>query len=142
VPWLGLALALTFGFYGLCRKLAKIPSLPGLAFETLALAPIAIAWATDVPTEARTPLVIALLAGAGVATALPLLWFNEAAQRMPLTVLGVLQYLAPTGQFLVGTFVFHEAFSRETLVAFAFIWVGLALYTGDALSGWRPQPRG
>jgi len=137
VPWLGLALAVSFGVYGLCRKLAKIPSLPGLAFETLALAPIALAWATDVPVDARTPLTLVLLAGAGVATALPLLWFNEAAQRMPLTVLGVLQYLAPTGQFLVGTLVFHEAFSREKLVAFAFIWVGLALYTADGFRSWR-----
>lgn len=141
VPWLGLALALSFGFYGLLRKLAKIPSLPGLAFETLALAPLALAWATDVPVDARTPLIFALLAGAGVATALPLLWFNEAAQRMPLTVLGVLQYLAPTGQFLVGTLVFHEAFTREKLVAFAFIWVGLALYTTDAFRAWRPHAK-
>lgn len=137
VPWLGLALAFSFGFYGLFRKLAKIASLPGLAFETVALAPLALAWAHEVPLEARTPVVFALLVGAGAMTALPLLWFNEAAQRLPLTVLGVLQYLAPTGQFLVGTLVFHEPFTREKLIAFGFIWVGLALYTADALRSWR-----
>lgn len=137
VPWLGLALAFSFGFYGLFRKLAKIASLPGLAFETVALAPLALAWVNEVPFEERTPVVIALLVGAGVMTALPLLWFNEAALRLPLTVLGVLQYLAPTGQFLVGTLIFHEPFTRETLVAFGFIWLGLALYTTDAWRTWR-----
>lgn len=137
VPWLGLALAFSFGFYGLFRKLAKIASLPGLAFETLVLAPLALGWVRDVPLEARTPFVAALLVGAGVMTALPLLWFNEAAQRLPLTVLGVLQYLAPTGQFLVGTLVFHEPIARDKLVAFCFIWIGLALYTVDAWRTWR-----
>ncbi len=136
-PWLGLTLAGTFAVYGLLRKLARFTSLPGLAFESLALAPLAVFVLPQVPAEARTPLNGALLLGAGVVTALPLLWFNEAAKRMPLTVLGLLQYLSPTGQFLVGVLVFREVFSREKLVAFAFVWAGLVVFTADALRQWN-----
>lgn len=137
VPWLGLTLAGTFGVYGLVRKIAKFPSLAGLAFESLALAPIALFLLGDVPSDARTAGTGALLVTSGIVTALPLVWFNEAAQRLPLTVLGLLQYLSPTLQFLVGVLVFREAFSSEKLIAFACIWCGLALYTGDALRAWR-----
>jgi chloramphenicol-sensitive protein RarD len=135
-PWLGLTLAVTFAVYGLLRKMAKFTSLPGLAFESLALAPLAIVVVPQVPPEARTALNVALLVGSGVVTALPLLWFNEAAKRMPLSVLGLLQYLSPTGQFLVGVFVFHEAFSPEKFLAFALVWAGLAVFTADALRQW------
>ena len=139
IPWLGLTLAATFGLYGLLRKIAKFPSLAGLAFESLTLAPVAAFVVGDVPAEARTLGTGALLVASGIVTALPLLWFNEAAQRLPLTVLGLLQYLAPTLQFLVGVAVFREAFSREKFVAFACIWCGLALYTGDALRAWHRE---
>jgi chloramphenicol-sensitive protein RarD len=140
-PWLGLALAGTFGVYGLLRKMVRFTSLPGLAFESLALTPLALFVLPQIPSEARTLAHAALLVGAGVVTALPLLWFNEAARRLPLTVVGLLQYLSPTGQFLVGALVFHEPFSREKLVAFAFVWVGLAVFTGDALRQWHASRR-
>jgi chloramphenicol-sensitive protein RarD len=140
-PWLGLALAGTFGVYGLLRKMVSFPSLPGLAFESLALAPFAFVLLPRVPPEAHTPAHAALLVGAGVVTALPLLWFNEAAKRLPLTVVGLLQYLSPTGQFLVGVLVFHEPFSRDKLLAFAFVWAGLAIFTADALRQWSASRR-
>lgn len=136
-PWLGLTLAVTFAVYGLLRKIARFTSLAGLAFESLALAPLAILVVPEVPPEARTPLHVALLVGSGIVTALPLLWFNEAAKRMPLTVLGLLQFLSPTGQFLVGLLVFREAFSPEKFLAFALVWAGLAVFTADALRQWR-----
>jgi len=132
-PWLGISLAATFGLYGLLRKQANFTALPGLSFESLILAPLAAYLLFDIPKSAQTSSTWSLLVGAGLVTALPLLWFTEAARRLPLSLLGVMQYLAPTGQFLVGVLVFNEPFTSEKLTAFCLIWFGLILFSADTL---------
>ncbi|MBI5381459.1 MAG: EamA family transporter RarD [Opitutae bacterium] len=139
LPWIALALAATFGAYGLLRKRSPLGSLAGLTVETLLLAPLALAylyWCHRQGTGALGRVSLrehAFVLSAGVVTAVPLLLFAYGARRIRLTTLGLLQYLAPTGSFLVGVFVYGEAFDHDRLLAFACIWLGLALYTADNL---------
>ena len=138
LPWLGLAIGIAFGAYGLVRKVAPLGALEGMTLETLILAPLAIgamAWwwggsATSFPApDAATN---AWLVGLGPATTVPLLLFALAARKLSLTTLGLLQYLSPTIQFLLGIWLFREPFSATRLVGFALIWGALALYTFDS----------
>lgn len=142
LPWIALSLAGTFSLYGLARKVVPVRTLPGLFFETLmvtAPAAVYLLW-----LEASAPAggalfhaglaSDALLLGAGVATALPLVFFSTAAKRLKLATLGVMQYMAPTGQFLLGVFVYREPFDEIMLFSFCFIWLGVAVY---ALHGLR-----
>jgi chloramphenicol-sensitive protein RarD len=140
LPWIGLVLGLSFGAYGLLRKVAVLGALEGLTLETMILAPAAVAamawwWgasATSFPApDAATN---AWLVGLGPATTVPLLLFALAARRLSLTSLGLLQYVSPTIQFLLGIWLFKEPFSAIRFVGFALIWLALALYT---LDGWR-----
>jgi chloramphenicol-sensitive protein RarD len=140
VPWIALALAFSFGGYGLLRKTAKLGALEGLSFETMVLFPLAAAyvvWLTVhgenafINTDSNTTRV--LLMAAGPITAIPLLLFASGARQIPLSVLGLLQYLSPTLQFLLGVWIFHEAFSAERLVGFALIWLALALFAAEGL---------
>jgi chloramphenicol-sensitive protein RarD len=144
LPWIGLVLGLSFGAYGLLRKVAVLGALEGLAFETMILAPfaaiaMAVWWgssATSFPAPgAGTNL---WLLGLGPATTIPLLLFAAGARRLSLTSLGLLQYLSPTVQFLLGIWLFHEAFTPMRLVGFAMIWIALVVYTAD---GWRTSRR-
>ncbi|MCG2585747.1 EamA family transporter RarD [Massilia sp. TS11] len=142
MPWIALALALSFGFYGLMRKTAALGALEGLTIETLALFPLAagyLLWqsaaGTNVFANADWGLTRWVLIGAGPVTAVPLLLFAAGARRIPLSLLGLLQYVAPTMVFLTGTLLFHEPFSSERLVGFLVIWAALALYAGEGL--WR-----
>ncbi len=136
-PWIALALAGTWGGYGLMRKQSPLGALTGLTVETLLIVPFAIAflvWRQSTGFGAFghvDALSHALLFGAGIVTAVPLLLFAYGARRIRLSTLGLLQYLAPTVQFAIGVAVYHEPFSRERAVSFAFIWIGLALYTAD-----------
>ncbi|HWP39298.1 MAG TPA: EamA family transporter RarD [Tepidisphaeraceae bacterium] len=140
LPWIALALALSFGFYGLLRKLAPVGAMPGLTVETAilfvpALATIflydpANALAIDVKS-------LFLLMLAGVVTAVPLLLFTAAARRLRLATMGFLQYLAPTCQFLLAVFAFHEPFSGADLTSFCLIWTALLIYSWDSYVGWR-----
>ena len=138
-PWIALALATTFGLYGLIRKVVAVESVPGLAVETLLLTPLAagfLLWATWHGTGAlghSGALVDVLLIGSGLATALPLALFAYGARLIPLSTLGLVQYIGPTLQFLTGILVFHEAFPRSRAIGFAFIWAGLAIYAADGL---------
>jgi chloramphenicol-sensitive protein RarD len=140
LPWIGLILGLSFGAYGLLRKVASLGALEGLTLETMILAPAAIAamawwWggsATSFP--APTAAANAWLIGLGPATTVPLLLFALAARKLSMTTLGLLQYLSPTIQFLLGIWLFHEPFGATRLVGFALIWIALGLYT---LDGWR-----
>ena len=143
-PWIALSLAATFGAYGLLRKKSPLGPLVGLGLETLLLAPAALAflvWREANGSgalghvDARTH---GLLLSAGVVTAVPLLLFAYGARRIRFTTLGLLQYIAPTVQFVLGTMIYAEPFTRAQASAFAFIWAGLALYTFDNL--WN-QPR-
>lgn len=137
LPWIALALALTFGFYGLLRKRSALGPLTGLAVETTLLAPFAIAllfWRHHTGEGAlghASAGTQALVFSTGVVTAIPLLLFAYGARRIRLTTLGLLQYIAPTVQFSLGVAVFHEPFARDRALAFAFIWAGLAIYTFD-----------
>jgi len=138
LPWVSLALALSFGFYGLIRKQAPVAALPGLVVETWMLVPIACAWLLLNPTAMSaqpafyTTTEALWLMAAGPVTLIPLVSFNAAARHLPYTTLGFLQYLAPTLVLLQAVLLFGEHLSSTTLVAFAFIWAGLALYSVDA----------
>lgn len=138
LPWVSLTLALTFGFYGLIRKQAPVAALPGLVVETWLLLPLAIGWLLLSPNAASTqaefwstPEALWLVA-AGPITLVPLVCFNAAARHLPYTTLGFLQYLAPTLVMLQAIFLFGEHFDPSKLVAFSFIWAGLAIYSVDA----------
>jgi chloramphenicol-sensitive protein RarD len=147
LPWIALALAATFGTYGLLRKQSPLGPLTGLAVETALLSPFALLlllWRVYEGTGAlghAAPLTQILVVSTGVVTAVPLLLFAYGARRLKLTTLGVLQYAAPTGQFALGILVYHERFTRERAQAFALIWTGLAIYTADAVWAGRRRPR-
>ena len=142
-PWIALALAGSFGLYGLLRKTAPLGAAEGLALETLMQAPIALAliawWAWAGASAMRTddPVTMAWLLAAGPFTAIPLLLFAAGARRVTLATLGLLQYLGPTLQFLIGVFVYGEPFSANRAVGFVLIWAALALYTGESIWVWR-----
>lgn len=134
-PWIALTLAITFGFYGLLRKTASLGALEGLSLETAVLCLPAIPYlvylesvgtASFGHTGAMTSI---LLAFAGVVTALPLLLFAYAARRVTLATVGILQYIAPTGQFLLGVLVYGETFTKTRLVGFGVIWIALFIYS-------------
>ncbi len=145
LPWIALFLALTFGFYGLLRKRAPVDALNGLFVETLVTAPLALAWlawlgAGEALHFGRDTLTSALLPLAGVLTAVPLMLFAVGAQRLPLSTIAFLQYLAPSLNFLLAVFAFGEPFGVAQLVGFAFIWSALALYSADMLRAARREP--
>jgi chloramphenicol-sensitive protein RarD len=138
LPWIGLALALSFGAYGLLRKVAVLGALEGLTLETMILAPAAVAamawrWGSS-PTSFPGPdfATDAWLLGLGPATTIPLLLFAAAARRLSLTTLGLFQYVSPTIQFLLGIWLFHEPLTAARLAGFVCIWAALALYSVDS----------
>ncbi len=139
VPWVALALAVTFGFYGLIRKRARVDATAGLLTEVWLLAPLAALYVTWLsraglghfgsPTRHS-----ALLAASGVVTAVPLIWFANGVQRLRLSTVGLLQYLNPTMQFAIAVFAFGEPFTAAHAVAFGCIWISLAIYTAEAVA--------
>ena len=139
LPWIALVLAFSFGFYGLLRKMAALGALEGLALETLMLSPLVLPvllwWtATHDGAWSQGDLgVSAWLALSGPLSALPLLLFAAAARRLPLATVGLVQYLSPSIQLLLGIWVFHEPFSTARLVGFGCIWAALALVSAEAL---------
>jgi chloramphenicol-sensitive protein RarD len=145
IPWIGLALALTFALYGLIRKVAAVDALPGSTLELLLLCPFGLIYAlTHSPSGRTGPLdlwTVSFLIGAGAMTALPLLWFTLAARRLRLATVGFLQYLAPTGQFLIGVFVYHEEVSGAELRGFILVWCALAVFSWAMLRTQRSPPQ-
>ncbi len=142
-PWVGLSLAVSFGFYGLIRKIVPTEPLVGLSTETALLLPVALAYiayisatGTAVAESADLGLWL-LLIGGGVVTALPLLWFVQAAKRLQYTTLGLVQYVAPSIQFMLAVFLYDEVFTDAHLVTFACIWGGLVIYTVDSAHAYR-----
>ncbi|HME72053.1 MAG TPA: hypothetical protein VKM54_19610 [Myxococcota bacterium] len=144
LPWISLELALTFGLYGLLRKVAPMAPLVSLSIETALLCPVAafyLAW-----LEARggsafsssDPRTAWLLILAGVVTALPL----HAAERLRLSTLGLFQYLAPSGHFFLAVLAYGEPFTPAHGVAFGCIWIALAVYSMDAVRAQRTRPSG
>ncbi len=144
-PWIALLLAGSFGLYGLLKKTAGVGAVEGLAVETAVLAPLAAAYllllgpAGTVPGEGAGHAL--LLAGGGLVTAVPLLLFGAAATRVPLTTLGLLQYLAPSLQFAIGVLVRDEPMGGLRLVGFALVWAALAAFTLDLVHTRRRTPR-
>jgi len=139
LPWIALSLAFTFGFYGLFKKKSPLNALEGLSLEMAILFMPALAYLlylefTGVASFGHVKLTTTLLlAMSGAATAIPLLLFAAAARRIQLSVIGVLQYLAPTLQFLIGVFVYGEAFTRTRLIGFSVIWLALFIYTFEGV---------
>ncbi len=146
-PWIALVLAFSFGTYGLLKKTAGVGAVEGLAIETAVLFPVAAAYVVAIGITGQGTFTseggghAVLLALAGVVTAVPLLLFGAAASRVPLTTLGVLQYLAPTLQFLLGVTLFDEPLPIAKLLGFVLVWVGLALFTVDLVRHHRRQLR-
>ena len=143
VPWIALSLAFTFAFYGLVRKMVPVAPMVGLAIEALLITPVAllgvIYWgAMGTASFGTTPGLTLLFAGAGVVTSMPLLWFNNAAKRLPLSTLGFFQYLAPSLQLLLGVFLYGEPFTMTHGITFGLIWTALLLYSTTALLGRSP----
>ncbi len=133
-PWIAIVLALTFGTYGLLRKTAPLASLEGLCLETTILCFPALLVLFYLGSHEQLTFVQQsggkqlLFAGTGIVTSLPLLLFGYAAQKLPLSTLGVIQYLAPTLQLCIGIFVYKEPFPQEQMIGFSLVWCGLAIY--------------
>jgi chloramphenicol-sensitive protein RarD len=140
LPWIALVLAFSFGAYGLLKKTSHVGALEGLTVETAVLTPVALAYLAVLQASGDSTLAThgvdhaTLLVVTGVITAVPLLFFGAAASRVPLTTLGLLQYLAPTMQFLLGVLVFHEDMGLARLLGFCLVWTALAMFTADLLS--------
>ncbi len=140
-PWIALTLAFTFGFYGLVKKQIgpSVDAISGLTLESLWLTPVAIvqlvvvALTTGLTMGQSTPLHTVLLLLAGVATAVPLLFFAAGARRAPLTLMGILQFIAPILQFLIGVWILGEPMSLERWIGFGLVWVALIILTTDSL---------
>ncbi|MEX2204624.1 MAG: EamA family transporter RarD [Myxococcota bacterium] len=145
-PWLPLALAATFGLYGLVRKLTPVSSLAGFSVETSMLAPLALGYLLVLGDSGAGQLAVTdlrtsvLLIFSGVVTALPLIWFASAAKRLSFSTLGILQYLSPTLSFLLAVGVYGEPFSEFHAFAFACVWVAVGLYSVDLLRGGAAAP--
>lgn len=138
-PWISLALALTFGGYGLLRKTAKLGALEGLTLETMLLFPVALAFLAFLGlrgvsgfADASTGTQI-LLAAAGPITAVPLLLFAAGARRIPLSMLGLIQYITPTLQLLIGVLVYSEPFDGDDLIGYGAIWAALGVYSFEGI---------
>ena len=137
LPWISVVLALSFGGYGLVRKIARVESLAGSTIETALLAPIAAAVLIVLAVRGGGGLGHAsvttqlLLLSTGAVTAVPLLLFTSAARRLPLSTIGFLQYLAPIGQLILAVVVYGESFAHEQLIAFGLIWLALAAFSID-----------
>ena len=148
LPWIALALAGTFSVYGLIRKIASVDAIAGLAIEGgyLLLPALAVlGWSEFHGQGGFLGLGAAaygggydvLLVASGLLTALPMIGFAYAVRRVPLSAIGLLQYISPTMQFLIGVLAFHEAFDRDRAIGFAFIWVALAMFASHGV--WRAR---
>ena len=143
LPWIAFGLAASFGSYGLAKKKAPLDPVEGLTLETAILAPVAILFLVMLHRSGdgaflRTGVTSdALMIGGGLVTTVPLLLFAAAVRTVPLSVIGILQYIGPTLQFLLGVFVYHEPFSRTQLIGFSIVWTALAVYAGDSLRARR-----
>lgn len=134
IPWVSLTLAFTFALYGLLKKILPVSALTSIMLETLLITPLALVyeyslWQQGVSFYASGNLqVIMMLTGAGVVTAIPLLFFTAGARLLPLKIIGFLQYISPTLTLLIGVFVYNEAFTASHLLAFGWIWTALLLF--------------
>jgi chloramphenicol-sensitive protein RarD len=137
LPWIALTLAFSFGMYGLLKKLAPLGSLSGLTLETGVLLLPMLLYLIFAETNGTAVFLHAdlvsnvLMLGAGPVTVIPLLLFASAVRRIPLSTVGILQYITPTMQFLLGVLVYGEAFSSAQFIGFGLVWLGLIVFTGE-----------
>lgn len=142
-PWIAMGLCCSWGVYGLLRKLSGTAAIPGLFFETTMLLPLALAYLFILQTKGTlffSPLhwtESLILISSGLVTGLPLVWFGHAARHLRLTTVGFLQYLAPSGTFFLGVFLYHEPFTRAHLITFGLIWIALGIFTFEMIRLWR-----
>lgn len=142
-PWIALSLAVTFGLYGLVKKLSPLGSVYGLTLETGIVFPLALVYLAVVQFDGAGAFlrdglgVDLLLVGAGVVTTIPLLMFASAAKQIPLNMIGVLQYLAPTIQFLIGVFIYREPFDHTRLIGFSIVWLALVIFWVESIVAHR-----
>lgn len=135
VPWIALLLAATFGLYGLFKKLVNIGAITGITSETLMITPLASIYLSYIhkggsgSIDFASPVVSGLLIGAGVVTAVPLILFASGANRLPLSIVGFFQYIAPTIALFLGIFLFHEPFTPVHFASFAMIWLALTIFS-------------
>lgn len=134
VPWIALSLALSFGLYGLCKKLLGLGATTGIILETLLITPLALLYLFFLQPSTESlfgvqPLETILLIGAGIVTALPMVLFANAANSLPLSLLGFLQYLSPSIALLIGVFIYHESFTPVHAVSFGLIWLALIIFS-------------
>jgi uncharacterized membrane protein len=145
LPWIALSLAFTFGFYGLVKKTAPLGSLYGLTLETglvflPALGYLIFAEGTGQGAFGHSGSVSALLmVGSGVVTIIPLLMFASAARRIPLTMIGIMQYVAPTLQFLIGVLIYKEPFASAQMIGFSMVWIALIVFWMEGVIAHRAQ---
>ncbi len=143
LPWIALGLGFSFGLYGLIRKMAPVSSLVGLGVETLLLTAPSAAYLVYLESQGAGALfrfggsVDALLVGTGVLTAVPLLCFNLGARRINLSTVGLMQYIAPSGMFLLAVLVYGEPFTGGQAWSFTLIWTALAIYSIDSVRTYR-----
>lgn len=141
--WISLTLAITFATYGLLRKIALVDAIAGLTIETAVLLPVAVVWlawglAAGAPSFGSNGTETGLLLLAGIVSTIPLLLFTAAARRLPYSTLGMLQFIAPTLQFLLAVWLYGEPFGTAHAIAFGAIWTALALYTLALVRGRGP----
>ncbi|GAB2187482.1 EamA family transporter RarD [Roseibium sp. LAB1] len=144
LPWVSLVLAFSFAGYGYVRKVTPVKATPGLFVETLVLFPLAagymllsLSWGVDA-LELNDPPVLLALVGTGIVTALPLICFSSAARRLPLFMLGLMQYMAPSMHFLMAIYIWGEPLDQTRLMTFCMIWAALVVFSYDS---WRRYRR-
>lgn len=150
-PWIALALAASFTLYGFVKKVAGVPAIEALAIETSFLFPFSLSFLIFIEITGRAAFGhvsagnTALLAMAGIVTAVPLLAYGGAVNRIPLSTVGLLQYLTPVLQFLLGVFYFHEEMSTPRWIGFSIVWLAVVVLSIDAIRtardpNWQPTP--
>lgn len=147
IPWVAIAIAITFGLYGLIRKMGPLGASHGLTLETLILLPVAFGYLFLMTSDHGGSFLHhgwsmeLLLVGAGFITTIPLLLFNSAAQKISLVFMGIFQYIAPSMQFLLGVFFFHEPVNQNNLIGFILVWCGLLIFAFDSLQRYRKNKK-
>jgi chloramphenicol-sensitive protein RarD len=142
-PWIAIVLCVSFGLYGLLRKKSGTRAIPGLFLETTLLTPLALIYLLQLQRAGTLSFGPAhwslslILVTTGIVTGLPLVWFGHAARHLRMTTVGFLQYLSPSGSFLLGVFLYREPFTHNHLITFSLIWVALAIFTAKAVHRWH-----
>ncbi len=145
LPWISLALALSFGLYGLIRKIAPVGALMGLAVETMLFSPLSVIYLLYLNSQGAGAIfqiglkLDLLLIGCAPITAAPLLFFTLGAKRLYLSTVGLMQYIGPSGMFLLAVFYYNEPFSTSQLGTFTMIWAALAIYSADSVIYYRRE---